>query len=204
MKKQILVVDDKRFLRETLIDYLGEEYDIIEAETGEIALEKYRDLNIDLVLLDVNLPGINGIKTLQMMKKIKKDIPVIGLTGELTIEIRNQLINAGCFDIQTKSAIYEKLLSTIDSAIKGEQVSATETEEVDYEKIAEELMNNERWEESAIYLKEAGFEKEILRDYQKALELFEESARRFVRAGRKTKSIEIEGLIADLKKRHNL
>jgi len=198
MTRRILIVDDKKILRDTLIDYLGTDYLFIEAETGEIALEKFRDTDVDLVILDANLPGINGIKTLQLMKKLKKSIPVIGLTGELTVEIREQFLQAGCYDVHAKSAIYEKLLASIESALEGKEARILDINEIEYEKMAQQLMESGRWEESALYLKEAGVEKEILGDYSKAIEFYEEASLRYSRAGRKTKEKEIDDKIKEL------
>ncbi|HAE87330.1 TPA: sigma-54-dependent Fis family transcriptional regulator, partial [Candidatus Marinimicrobia bacterium] len=117
MQKTILLVDDKKLLRDTLIDYLGNDrFRFLEAETGEIAIDIFREKSdeVDVVLLDENLPGINGIKTLRLMKKINEKVPVIALTGELTIDIRKSFIDAGAYDVQAKSAIYEKLIPSLE------------------------------------------------------------------------------------------
>lgn len=199
MDKLILIVDDKKLLRDTLIDYLGtENYTFIEAEDGEKALDIYRNQKVSLVLLDENLPGIDGIKALQLMKKINPDIPVIGLTGELTIEIREQFLKAGAFDVQTKSAIYEKLIPAIEKALRGEKASNISAETLDYDQMAEDLKNDGRWEESALYLREAGIEQKTLGNYKAAADYFEEAIVRYKRAGRTTKAREVESLLDDL------
>ena len=106
--KRILLVDDKALLRDALVEYLGsEEYEIIEAEDGEKATALFKTEDVDLVILDHNLPGIDGYKTLQLMKQTKPEIPVIGLTGELTIEIREKYLSIGAYDIHAKS-LYTK------------------------------------------------------------------------------------------------
>lgn len=198
MEKTILIVDDKKLLRDTLIDYLGDEnYHFLEAEDGEKALELYRNKGIDLILLDENLPGIDGLKTLQLMKKIRKDVPIIGLTGELTIEIRENFLKFGAYDVQTKSAIYEKLIPTIEAALEGQDHS-DDSSEIDYNSKAEELKNDGRWEESALYLKEAGVEQKVLGNTNDAKSLFEEAIVRYKRAGRTTKAREVEELLDEI------
>ena len=198
MQKTILIVDDKKLLRDTLIDYLGDEnYKILEAEDGEKALDIYRNKSIDLVLLDENLPGIDGLKTLQLMKKISKDIPVIGLTGELTINIRESFLKFGAYDVQTKSAIYEKLLPSLKAALEGKEMKDAESI-IDYKEKADELKNDGRWEESALYLKEAGVEQKVLGNNSDAKTFFEEAILRYKRAGRTTKAREVEQLLDEI------
>ena len=199
MEKTILIVDDKKLLRDTLIDYLGDEnYHFLEAEDGEKALDLFRNKTVDLVLLDENLPGIDGLKTLQLMKKVKKDIPVIGLTGELTIEVRENFLKFGAYDVQTKSAIYEKLIPALEAALEGRDSGRSDSTEIDYSSKADELKNDGRWEESALYLKEAGVEQKALGNNKEAVAFFEESIIRYKRAGRTTKAREVEDLLDEI------
>ncbi|BFN36393.1 response regulator [Fidelibacter multiformis] len=202
MQKTILLVDDKKLLRDTLIDYLGNDrFRFLEAETGEIAIDIFREKSeeVDVVLLDENLPGINGIKTLRLMKKINEKVPVIALTGELTIDIRKSFIDAGAYDVQAKSAIYEKLIPSLEGALEGKEPSAGSGEsDIDFEKMAEALKNDGRWEESALYLREAGMEQKTLGNLDKAADYFEESITRYKRAGRTTKAKEVEKLLDEI------
>ncbi|MDK2975643.1 MAG: two-component system, OmpR family, copper resistance phosphate regulon response regulator CusR [Candidatus Marinimicrobia bacterium] len=202
MQKTILLVDDKKLLRDTLIDYLGNDrFRFLEAETGEIAIDIFREKSneVDVVLLDENLPGINGIKTLRLMKKINEKVPVIALTGELTIDIRKSFIDAGAYDVQAKSAIYEKLIPSLEGALEGKAPSTgSEESDIDFEKMAEALKNDGRWEESALYLREAGMEQKMLGNVEKAAEYFEESITRYKRAGRTTKAKEVEKLLDEI------
>lgn len=193
MGKNILIVDDKKLLRDALIDYLEDDnYEFIEAENGEKGIQIFRQQQIDLVILDQMLPGIDGIRTLQLMKKIKPSCPIIGLTGELSVEIREQYLKAGAFDVHAKSAIYEKLVPTIKDALSGKQPEKTDFEQIDYDEMAESLKKDGRWEESALYLKEAGIEQKALGDTKKAIEYFKEAMARYERAGRTSKAQEVE------------
>ena len=193
--KKILLVDDKALLRDSLIEYLGsEEFQILEAEDGEKAIKLYKEKDIDIVILDHNLPGMDGYKTLKMMKQLKPDIPVIGLTGELSIEIREKYLEMGAYDIHAKSAIYEKLIPTLNAALQGESTE-TVAKKPDYLQLSDQLKNEGRWEESAMYLKEAGLEQKALGNIDKANELFEESIQRYIRAGRRSKAVEVEKMM---------
>ena len=81
MKKRILVVDDDNMnLARTKI-ILGKEYDVLLAASGSEALAKLRSEKADMVLLDIDMPGMNGIETFERMKEFAADIPVIFLTA---------------------------------------------------------------------------------------------------------------------------
>lgn len=196
-KKTILLVDDKALLRDALIEYLGpEDYAIIEAEDGEKALKHFNEDRVDVVILDHNLPGIDGYKTLQMMRKSKPEVPVIGLTGELTVDVRENYLSMGAYDIHAKSAIYEKLIPTLQAALKGEKHPQSRKSKPDYAQLAEELKEQGRWGESALYLKEAGIEQQAQGDSSRAKAYFEEAVSRYIRAGRRSKAQEVERMMS--------
>lgn len=77
-KKHILLVDDEEGIQ---LLYRGEfeddGYEVDSAYNGEEALEKFRDQSFDLVILDINMPGMNGIEVLRQMKEINPELPVI-------------------------------------------------------------------------------------------------------------------------------
>ncbi len=76
--KKILLVDDEESIHLLYRDELEEEgYEIHSALSGDEALDKLDILSPDLVILDINMPGLNGIDTLREMKERKPDLPVI-------------------------------------------------------------------------------------------------------------------------------
>lgn len=81
MKKRILVVDDDsmNLVRTKVI--LGQEYDVLSADSGIEALQKLKNEKVDMVLLDIDMPGMNGIETFERMKNFAAEIPVIFLTA---------------------------------------------------------------------------------------------------------------------------
>ncbi|MFH1416265.1 MAG: response regulator [Elusimicrobiota bacterium] len=86
-RKRILIVDDELMIRKTLTKILVEaNYDVNCTSSGELALERLKNRKYDLVLLDIKLKGIDGLQTLEKIKKINPDIPVIIISGYLTIE----------------------------------------------------------------------------------------------------------------------
>lgn len=82
MAKKILLVDDERSIREALSKVLREEqYEVLLAENGPEAIQKYGATPADLLLLDLNLPGGNGWTMLKWLSKVNPLLPVIIITG---------------------------------------------------------------------------------------------------------------------------
>ena len=81
MKKRILVVDDDAMNLMLTKRILEKEYNVLLAESGKEALLKMKGEKIDLILLDIAMPEMNGIETFERMKEISVDIPVIFLTA---------------------------------------------------------------------------------------------------------------------------
>lgn len=78
MKRRILLVDDEENIRFFYKEELQDEgFDVDLAENGYEAIEKVKENDYDLVLLDIKMPGIDGIETLTQIKSIKRDLPVI-------------------------------------------------------------------------------------------------------------------------------
>ena len=77
-KKKILVVDDEESIHLVYKEELNEEgYEVISALSGEEGLKLFQEENPDLVILDINMPGMDGIEVLRQMKQMKPNIPVI-------------------------------------------------------------------------------------------------------------------------------
>lgn len=76
--KNILLVDDEESIHLLYSDELEEEgYKVYSAYSGEEALEKLQTLNADLIILDINMPGMNGLETLRQIKELNPALPVI-------------------------------------------------------------------------------------------------------------------------------
>ena len=82
MTKRILLVDDERSIRESLSKILGvENYEVVVVENGQEAIEKHGAQRIDLLILDLNMPVINGWVTLEWLASVNPLLPVIIITG---------------------------------------------------------------------------------------------------------------------------
>ncbi len=114
MQKCILVVDDDAMnLRRTKIILEKQQYGVILAESGEKALEKLAGEKINLVLLDIEMPGMNGIETFEQMKGRYDDIPVIFLTASGYEDDVLSAIRLGAVNYLKKPFLPQDLLDRI-------------------------------------------------------------------------------------------
>ncbi len=93
---KLLIVDDERNVHYSFRRVLGEAYELLSAFSGEEALRKVAEESPQLVLLDLRLPGEDGLDTLQALKRLRPELPVIIMTAFATAEtaIRATTLNA--------------------------------------------------------------------------------------------------------------
>jgi two-component system response regulator HydG len=100
---RILIVDDEQIVRESLTNWLKEEsYQVEAAENGTLALEKIRQIPFQVVLLDLKMPGMDGIQVLTELKKDFPDIEVIIMTAYGSVNTAVEAIKAGAYDYIVK------------------------------------------------------------------------------------------------------
>lgn len=117
MKPRLLLVDDEEMYLEYLSKRLiNRGYEVTKCLTGEEALEKIRNDDFDVIILDVLLPGIDGIETLREINKHKPLCEVIMLTGHASLESGAEGMKLGAFDYLRKPCDTEELVSKIDQA----------------------------------------------------------------------------------------
>ena len=113
MKKRILVVDDDNMnLARTRI-ILGKEYDVVLADSGIQALAKVQNEKVDMVLLDIDMPGMNGIGTFERKKKAAVAVPVIFLTASGLEEDVQNAIKLGAVNYLKKPYRPEELIKRV-------------------------------------------------------------------------------------------
>ena len=116
-KKSILIVDDDIAHRTMLRILLGWEYEIVEADCGSVAIEKVRKNPLDLVLMDVCMPEINGVEALDKIKACNPEIPVIMMTAYSSSDTAAEALQKGAYDYLTKPFDFDTLRITIEKAI---------------------------------------------------------------------------------------
>ncbi|MBI2215708.1 MAG: sigma-54-dependent Fis family transcriptional regulator [Candidatus Rokubacteria bacterium] len=114
----ILVVDDDAGLRESFRLILDDEYEVIEAPDGPTALGTLRSAQVDLVLLDIRLPHMDGIQVLERIKGIDDSVQVILVTAVKTVRTAVAAMKLGAFDYLTKPFDEEELFAVIRRALE--------------------------------------------------------------------------------------
>jgi len=123
MPYKILIVDDEPFNLDLLEQELTDQgYAIERANDGEEALKKIDSSQPDLVLLDYNMPGLNGIEVLKELRKKECDVPAIMLTAHGTIERAVMAIKEGAYDFLTKPFEPDHIILTVKKALEQERL----------------------------------------------------------------------------------
>jgi two-component system nitrogen regulation response regulator NtrX len=139
----ILIVDDEDSIRQSLEGILQDEgFETAFATTGEECLKIISSDDPDLVLLDIWMPGIDGLETLKRVKKIRPLQQVIMMSGHGTIETAVKATQLGAYDFIEKPLSLEKVLLSIQNALQVRQLVAEnkalkEKINLDYEMIGE-------------------------------------------------------------------
>lgn len=116
---KILLVDDENRFRKTLSKRLREKgFDTADVESGVKALEHIRDNYVDVMVLDIKMPGMDGIETLSNVKKVSPGVEVVLLTGHGTVDTAIQGMRAGAHDYLMKPCEIEHLIDKIESAFQ--------------------------------------------------------------------------------------
>jgi DNA-binding NtrC family response regulator len=117
---KILVVDDEHLIRWSLEQNLKKQgYEVVTAGTGEDALQMAREQQPDLVLLDIQLPGISGIEVLEKIKDFDEDIIVIMLTAHGGLETAVNAMRLGAYDYVSKPFNLDELSIIVKKALEN-------------------------------------------------------------------------------------
>ncbi|MGD9947383.1 MAG: response regulator [Desulfobulbus sp.] len=125
----ILLVDDEQDFREVMTKKLAKrDLQCDSAPDGASALEMMKTKNYDVVLLDVKMPGMDGIETLREIKKIKPLTEVVMLTGHASVESGINGIKFGAFDYLMKPIDMEPLMEKLDAAYERKRIQQEKIE----------------------------------------------------------------------------
>ena len=118
MYPAVLIVDDETTIIESLEGILSDDgFEVLHAYNGYEALKKIETQSPDIVLLDIWMPGIDGIETLKEIKKIAPNLPVVMITGHGTIESAVDATKSGAYDFLEKPLSIDKVMVTINNAL---------------------------------------------------------------------------------------
>ncbi|MDI6731397.1 MAG: sigma-54 dependent transcriptional regulator [Candidatus Margulisbacteria bacterium] len=137
-KANILVVDDEKSLRDSMRMLLKDHYNLFIAKDGHEAIELVKNHPIDLALLDIRLPEIDGLQLLKIIKSINESIEVIMVTAVITVGKAVEAIRSGAYDYLTKpfdiSALEEQVEKALQKKkLQEENLSLRKLIETDYQ-----------------------------------------------------------------------
>ena len=143
MHHTILIIDDEKDIRTALTGILeDEDYQVLSAESGAEGIECARQELPDLILLDIWMPGMDGLETLERLKRQLPQVTVIMISGHGTIETAVRATKLGAFDFIEKPLSLEKVLISVANALQLQELKVENAElkrsaSVDFELIGE-------------------------------------------------------------------
>ena len=124
----VLVVDDEEVMREILESLLtADGHRVTTAESGEEGLALARSSSFDAAVVDVMLPGMDGIETMQELKKLDDELPVVLVTAFASVETAIAAMKRGAFDYITKPFKNDEVLVVVGNAVERRQLVAENT-----------------------------------------------------------------------------
>jgi len=115
---RILIVDDESAIRRTLKDILEfEKYVVDEAADGMECLVKIKQNQYDVVILDIKMPKMDGMETLDRIQELQPELPVVMISGHATIDTAVEAVKKGAFDFVSKPPDLNRLLITLRNAM---------------------------------------------------------------------------------------
>ncbi|SRR5579883_462564 len=121
----ILIIDDEAGIRDTLamiFEYEGHQVSTADSGFEGLKLAQSSETPIDCILLDVKMPGMDGLETLEKLKEVRPDVPVIMISGHGTIETAVEATKRGAFDFLEKPPDRQRLLLLVRNATEKKQL----------------------------------------------------------------------------------
>lgn len=121
MKRQeprLLIADDDRAFRETVVEILSPFFEVIDVPSGEEAIQIVESTTVDLALFDLNMELLTGLDAIRWVRQRQLEIPCILMSSEITCEIEDQARQLDAFSIIRKPPRRIQLLDTIHCALE--------------------------------------------------------------------------------------
>src|SRR6266849_5294153 len=114
---RVLVVDDDNLLRKLVIEQLAKgDFDAAPAASGQQAIDTLRDVDYDVVLLDIMMPGLSGLDALREIRELEDPPEVIMLTADTSLATGIEAMRQGAYDYLTKPATLDEMEAVIRKA----------------------------------------------------------------------------------------
>jgi len=120
---KVLIVDDEERFRTNLVKLLGVKgLEAVAVGSGMEAVKEIRERPYDVIILDVKMPEMDGIQTLEEIKKINASLEVIILTGHASVDVAVEIMKLGGYEYLLKPYSTEELIDKIERAYERKQV----------------------------------------------------------------------------------
>jgi two-component system response regulator AtoC len=124
MSCAVLVVEDEAALAKNIAKFLGgRDFDVRSVASGEDALRELESFRPDAILLDFNLPGMNGIQAIGRVRAIDSNVKIVMMTGHASVELAVEAMKAGAYDFVTKPVSLSKLRLMLEKLASEERQS---------------------------------------------------------------------------------
>lgn len=142
-KRKVLVVDDEKDFCRNVKDILEmDNYEVAVSYNGSVAIEMVERNGFDLVLMDVMMPGINGVETFRKIKVLAPQTPVILVTAYAVEDLLEQALREGVFGTLKKPLDFEKLLTRIEMAVPNRGLLLMADDDVGFCSNMEDLLSD--------------------------------------------------------------
>jgi len=141
-KITILIADDHTLIRETWSFILNSDPKfrvVAECGTGEEAIAKARELHPDIVIMDINMPGTNGIEATEQIKKISPESKVIGVSLHTQPTYARKMMQKGAMGYVTKNSSREEMFKAIEEVYQGKKYICDEIKNI----LSEQVLSGE-------------------------------------------------------------
>lgn len=139
----IMIVDDEKNIRDSLGGVLGDEgYSVVMAESAEQSLKMLDKGVPDLILLDIWLPGMDGVEALKEHKRKNPNVPVIMISGHATVETAVRATKLGAYDFLEKPLSLDKVVLSVEHALEQKRLTEVNTELLERERGECEIIGN--------------------------------------------------------------
>jgi DNA-binding NarL/FixJ family response regulator len=119
---RVLLVDDYERFRQFVYSTLGKirELQVVgEASDGLEAVQKAKELQPDLILLDIGLPSLNGIEAARRIRKVSPESKILFLTAESSVDVVQEALSLGALGYIRKASAWSELLAAVEAVILG-------------------------------------------------------------------------------------
>jgi signal transduction histidine kinase len=129
VRERILVIDDETNIRSTLAEFMAlSGYDVDTAQDGREGMDFLGGRTYDLVLLDLRMPGMDGIAVTEWIRETHPDVPVIVMTGHATVESSIKALRLGAYDYVQKPFTLDEIERTIGNCLEKRRLEKRNTE----------------------------------------------------------------------------